>query len=59
MACGGNVGLVGPTMLGMVAGSVVCSGEFSVMGSLDKLIIITSTPPVCYWISSCLFRVKY
>lgn len=59
VACGGKIGLMGPKMLRMVAGSVVCSGEFFVMGSLDKLIIITSTLLVCYWIFSCLFRVKY
>ena len=33
--------MLGPTMLRMAAGSVVCSGEFFAMGSLDKLIIIT------------------
>jgi hypothetical protein len=41
--CGGKVGLVGPTMLRTVAGSVVCGGEVFAMGSLDELIITTST----------------
>jgi len=59
VACGGKVGLVGPTMLRTVARSVVCGGEVFAMGSLDKLIITTSTLLVCYRIFSCLFRAKY
>jgi len=58
VACGGKVGLVGPTMLRTVAGSAVCGGEVFAMGSLDKLIITTSTLLVCYCIFSCLFCVK-
>jgi len=57
--CGGKVGLVGPAMLRIVAGSVARGREVFAMGSLDKLIITINTLLVCYCIFSCLFRVKY